>query len=438
MRSRVIQFAVAAMLSLWSFISCGPSKKGLFADKRSAHEKYADRIKEAGLDNTPMGSMWFMAAAKSLNEPLRISLPYKETGYFAAERPSAAGYVFDARRGDRLKFSVSLIPVTTTSFFAELWKPGAAPEDAELLAVADSTFQINHEVEEDGQYVLRLQPELLQGIEYSVTINAGPSLAFPVSETGRPRLVSFWRDPRDGGTRSHQGVDISAAFRTPAVASADGHVSRVMENRLGGKVVFMRPRGKKYSLYYAHLDTQLVSTGDEVKTGDVLGLVGTTGNAKNTAPHLHFGIYTMCGAVDPLPFIDTRRKAPAEITSPGEWLNNWIRTSAATRLSGSPSAKSDTLFDLERGTALLVLGATANWLRVQLPDGRQGYVTSQATTTKLLEKENTDTLARILDQPFETAAAKRTLTNDTVLDVVGTYGEYLLVRMDDDHGWLRK
>ena len=63
------------------------------------------------------------------------------------------------------------------------------------------------------------------------------------------------------------------------------------------------PAGRR-TLYYAHLDRREVSPGARVRPGDVVGFVGNTGNARATAPHLHFGIYRPgSGAVDPLPFI---------------------------------------------------------------------------------------------------------------------------------------
>ena len=61
-------------------------------------------------------------------------------------------------------------------------------------------------------------------------------------------------------------------------------------------------------LYYAHLDQQLVSPGERVNAGEIVGTVGNTGNARTTAPHLHFGIYAVGrGAIDPYWFI-----APAQ------------------------------------------------------------------------------------------------------------------------------
>jgi murein DD-endopeptidase MepM/ murein hydrolase activator NlpD len=103
-------------------------------------------------------------------------------------------------------------------------------------------------------------------------------------------------------------VDIFAPRGTPVLAAAGGVVTSVGTNGLGGNVVWIaRPmRGERH--YYAHLDRQAVSAGTFVNEGDVIGYVGNTGNARGTAPHLHFGIYASGGAVDPLPYIaDTPR-----------------------------------------------------------------------------------------------------------------------------------
>ena len=86
-------------------------------------------------------------------------------------------------------------------------------------------------------------------------------------------------------------------------------------NNLGGKVVFMRPSGKNLSLYYAHLDSQIVETGQRVTTGQVLGLVGNTGNARTTPAHLHFGIAGGKGWVNPLPYVKNSPKVAARVVT---------------------------------------------------------------------------------------------------------------------------
>jgi murein DD-endopeptidase MepM/ murein hydrolase activator NlpD len=84
-------------------------------------------------------------------------------------------------------------------------------------------------------------------------------------------------------------------------------VVRVGENRLGGNTVWVVGAGGR-GYYYAHLDgyAEGLEVGDYVTPDTVLGYVGTTGNAVGTPPHLHFGVYTRAGAIDPLPLLADR------------------------------------------------------------------------------------------------------------------------------------
>ena len=105
-----------------------------------------------------------------------------------------------------------------------------------------------------------------------------------------PRFVDSWGSPRSGG-RQHQGIDIFAPKGTPVVSTTRGVVTRVGSNRLGGLVVGVLGPGLEWH-YYAHLNAfGDYREGDVVQPGDVLGYVGTTGNARGTPPHLHYGIY---------------------------------------------------------------------------------------------------------------------------------------------------
>lgn len=131
-----------------------------------------------------------------------------------------------------------------------------------------------------------------------------PSILMPVQGVPRAQVANTWGAPRSGG-RKHEGQDIFARRGTPVVAAADGVVTRVGGGELGGKAVFVTGRGAR-TYYYAHLDSyaQGIEQGRVVNRGDVLGFVGNTGNARGTPPHLHFGIYTGTGAINPLPLIE--------------------------------------------------------------------------------------------------------------------------------------
>lgn len=128
------------------------------------------------------------------------------------------------------------------------------------------------------------------------------SLVFPVSGK-RSNIGSFWGDVRDGGKRKHHGIDIFAKKGTPVVAISDGIIVHKGNSPRGGKTLWMRAIGQPWTVYYAHLDQQKVKAGQFVKKGEVIGTVGNTGNARTTPPHLHFGIYSWAGAINPLPYV---------------------------------------------------------------------------------------------------------------------------------------
>ena len=274
-------------------------------------------------------------------------------------------------------------------------------------------------------------------MEYTLTVTTHASLAFPVSESGKPAMISFWNDKRDAG-RNHEGVDIRAPFRTPAIAAANGYIRNVTENRLGGKVIFLRPEGKNYSLYYAHLDTQMVSTGQTVMKGQPLGLIGNTGNAINTTPHLHFGIYTRGGAVDPLPFIDNRIVQPKNITASRGNLNKWVRASKNTRVLQLTPGTADTSLIVRQGTIMKILSATDDRYRVQFANGRTGSIKSDLVTDQPLAQILTDTTTRMLDEPFMQAAAMAVIPSRTKLQVMGDAGQFYLVHYEKRTGWVKK
>lgn len=126
--------------------------------------------------------------------------------------------------------------------------------------------------------------------------------ACPVA--GPVSFVDTWGAPRSGG-RAHKGVDMMAARGTPVAAIFDGTISRLRNSSLGGITFYLRSTaGDTY--YYAHLDgyAEGVSAGMSVTAGQVLGYVGSTGNASAAYPHLHFEHHPGGGsAVNPYPLV---------------------------------------------------------------------------------------------------------------------------------------
>jgi len=409
-------------------ISC-KTGSNLFG-KQSPHEKYGNKIKEAGLAETSLGRLWFSKAAKALQQPAKVTLPYKEIGYFPADNPRATGLQFAAKRGQKLIFSLDVNPRDSFLLFVDLWR---IETDTSLLFSADSSqTSFEYTVDEDGDYLLRLQPELLKSGDYAVSISVGPSLSSPVAGN-KGRIGSIWGDDRDAGARSHEGIDIFAPFRTPAIAATDGTVTAVNENNLGGKVVWLRPKGKRLSLYYAHLDEQLVTGGQKVKKGDTLGLIGNTGNARTTPPHLHFGIYATGGAINPLPFVDPDIKNPPSISGSANDLTAKLRLARSEKVLMGESSVT-----LKPYTILEPVAVTPAGYRVELDNGQSVIIPKKNVQT--LKGELKTAYAKndgyLYDAPKFLASRISAVKQKTSLEIYGYANNFSFVQLDNTRGWL--
>lgn len=127
---------------------------------------------------------------------------------------------------------------------------------------------------------------------------------FPVA--GVANYSHDWLFPRYGpGFRFHHGTDVFAPFGTPLRATVDGIVTAKTSELGGLSVKVTMPDGTYF--YYAHLSAlpDGFVSGSEVKTGDIVGYVGDSGNAKGGSPHLHIGVYPQGGGpTDPKPILD--------------------------------------------------------------------------------------------------------------------------------------
>ena len=295
-------------LLLWSallfLLSCSNPVNKIFG-KRTAHEVYADKV-----DNSPEGKQWITVSEQVLHSPYTIQLPYRHTGRFPADKLRAFALQFTAKQGEKIIVDVTQKNGAATVIYADLFKLDGT-RHLHILSADTTKSSLSFEADETATYILRLQPALYHTASYNLSLSVGPSLSFPVAGV-KAKTGSFWGDGRDAGKRLHEGIDIFAPKLTPAIAAADGYVTKVNEGGIGGKTVWMKVADKNIHLYYAHLDQQLVQDGQTVKKGDTVGLIGNTGNATHTAAHLHFGIYNYEGAVDPWPYVNkTVKTAPA-------------------------------------------------------------------------------------------------------------------------------
>lgn len=118
-------------------------------------------------------------------------------------------------------------------------------------------------------------------------------LDLPVATVEREDLRDDYDDPRPGG-RTHEALDILAPRDTPVVAVEDGRIASLDPSQGGGGIVIYQydPSGE-FAYYYAHLEgyAEGLEEGQAVERGQILGYVGTSGNAPPDVPHLHFAIY---------------------------------------------------------------------------------------------------------------------------------------------------
>ena len=116
------------------------------------------------------------------------------------------------------------------------------------------------------------------------------SLALPVRGINTDALVSSFEDAR--GQRRHEAIDILAPRGTDVLAVEDGRVAKLFTSVAGGLTVYQFDPSEQFAYYYAHLDSYApgLKEGVMLRRGDVIGSVGTTGNAPEDTPHLHFAI----------------------------------------------------------------------------------------------------------------------------------------------------
>ena len=120
-------------------------------------------------------------------------------------------------------------------------------------------------------------------------------LFFPVAGIDSTRLDDSFDDPRDGGVRKHNAIDIMAPLGTPVLSVQDGRILRLTKSAKGGITAYATDLEEQFVYYYAHLDRYHpgIYAGRPLLRGDTIGYVGTTGNAPKNVPHLHLQVMRM-------------------------------------------------------------------------------------------------------------------------------------------------
>ena len=144
-------------------------------------------------------------------------------------------------------------------------------------------------------------------------------IAPPLDGLNLALLHSNFDERRGGGTRQHQALDLMAARRTPVRSATKGRVVRLFTSRAGGLMIYAADSSERFVCLYAHLDGYApgLSDGAPLLRGQVIGYVGSTGNASANAPHLHFAIarsadvkqWSKGKPIDPLPILRAAQAA---------------------------------------------------------------------------------------------------------------------------------
>lgn len=119
-------------------------------------------------------------------------------------------------------------------------------------------------------------------------------LVIPLPAVSAAQLSDTYTQARVGGA-AHEALDIMAPRGTPVLAVDDGRVAKLFLSRPGGITLYQFDAAGEYAYYYAHLDRYAdgIAEGDTVRKGQLIGHVGSTGNALPDAPHLHFAVFRL-------------------------------------------------------------------------------------------------------------------------------------------------
>lgn len=312
---------------------------------------------------------WKAAHERAMAAPLHIKAPYSASIQIKKANASALVYILAVSRGERLVAEVKK-PADSSRFLLEFFNGTPSATETLLAELPHEAAQLQWVATQDDSLRVSLQPGLKDSGIYHVRIYKQPAYEFPVAGKNSNAIQSFWGADRDGGARAHEGVDIFAARGTPVVAVARGRVGFTGNKGLGGKQVWLREEEAGFNVYYAHLDSFVVSDGDRVQPGDTLGFVGNTGNAAGGAPHLHFGVYGGGGAVNPLSFVKQLPVPPHQAFA----IEQRIPLLNSVLLRAGPGNNYRAITQLQKNEALQVLARAGNWLHITVRDTLSGFI----------------------------------------------------------------
>lgn len=199
-----------------------------------------------------------------------------------------------SRRRRRWFRAENLAPWLTLTVILGLWALGAralSPGRDAVVGAAPSAPA--HPWEPEGE-VSPGRPTNPTPAARATPADPGKPL-IPVAGVDVSALRSSFDEARGGGSRRHEAMDILAPRGTPVLAAVDGRIAKLFTSAAGGLTIYQFDPDEAHCYYYAHLDSYEpdLAEGAWVVRGQVIGYVGTTGNAPPDTPHLHFAIYRL-------------------------------------------------------------------------------------------------------------------------------------------------
>ena len=143
----------------------------------------------------------------------------------------------------------------------------------------------------------------------TLTHNSSKIFSWPIDPSRFWLSSLFGPRKNPSGWRTHQGIDMAAIKGTPVKAAAPGEITEAGWDEHGRGKMILVAHGNQYQTRYAHLDKILVSAGQHVERGTIIGRVGATGNVRgrHSGSHLHFEVLTARHTVNPLHFLGLGR-----------------------------------------------------------------------------------------------------------------------------------
>lgn len=410
------------------------------------HKAYIFSLEELNLDKTALGSEWIKSSEEALLSPVWIETPFEEAFYLEPSQAEALSYRFSVKRGQKLMINVYSYGADSVILFMDLFRivNDSLKQWNHVASSDDEDNKLAFEARQNSDYIVRLQPELLRGGKYSITIRKVPTLIFPVTGKDSRAIGSFYGDPREGGKRNHHGVDIFANRYTPIIAPTKGYIRFVGERNLGGNVIWLNDVQRGQNLYFAHLQEQLVEENTWVEAGDTIGTVGNTGNARSTPTHLHFGIYSR-GPQDPLFFIKETNLEADSISVNQELIGLFARSMNDQLFipNISPAFKQGSFSDtIKTHHVFKIIGGFRNYYKVQLPNQQIAYLLNrfvESISSPIDEQVIRNETASLLNEPSSSGVSKETIREGEQITVLGHFSDFWWVQTSNGSlGWLPK